>query len=172
MKRKEKKRMLAASTLSEMLVVMILTGIILMGVFDGFSLLEKLLFRIQGKLEKTMVNTESVYRLESLFSSSDSICGSIVRLEFFRQGEVRHVVELSDSLLIVFKQESILRPDTLFRKVSLPQVVKNPDNPVWIDSLFFMNDTTKLCFGSFPKQELLAESEARKIEEKYGKDAD
>ena len=159
--------MLPASTLAETLVVMILTGIVLLSVFDGFSLFERLLRRMQGDLEESMDRAESLHRLQSLFAGADSIRGDAFRMELYRQGEIREEIAIDDSLLIIRRPGMEVSPDTVLRRVSDPRIVRNPDHPERIDSLHLLNDTIPLRFGFRPQPQQTAEENARKIEEDY-----
>lgn len=156
-----------ASTLSEILVVMILTGIILLSVFDGFSLFQKLLLRMEGRLEQSIEQVDGFYRLESLFSGSDSICGDASRLMLYRQGNVRNEIVMIDSLLIIVRPETEIKPDTLLRRIAETKIVRNPDNPNRIDSLLLVHDTVSLRLGIRSRIENLAELDMKEVERLY-----
>ena len=151
---------------------MILTGIILLSVFDGFSLFERLLLRMQEKLDESMERTESLYRLQSLFAGADSIRGDVFRMELYRQGEVREEIAIDDSLLIVRRPDAEVSPDTVFRRVSNFRIIRNSDYPERIDSLYLLNDTIPIYLGIRPRPQQTAEETARKIEENHQKHED
>jgi len=156
-----------ASTLSEILVVLILVGIIQLSVFDGFSLFQRLLFRIQGKMEQSIEQLDGCYRLESLFMNCDSIRGEEYRMELYRQGIIRNELRIDDSLLIAVRPETEARPDTLLRRIVEYTLVRAIDDPERIDSLQLWNDTTCLRLGVRIRPESEAESTVQKIEQQY-----
>lgn len=163
---------LPASTLSEILVVMILAGIVFLSVFDGFSLFQRLLLRIQGRLDHSIERIDSYYRLESLFSGSDSIRGDAKQLDLYRRGAIRERIRIDDSLLVVTRPGNEMPPDTLLRGVSEAAIVRNPDFPERIDSLLLVNDTIRLRLGVRIREERRAEAEIKKIEQSYPRHED
>lgn len=157
-------RDLRASTLAETLVVMILAGIVLLSVFDGLDLFGKMLRRVQGRIERTMEHGEGFYRLRTLFAGCDSIRGGAERMALYRQGVVSEEIVIGDSLLIVRRPAAETAPDTLFDKVSDPRIVRNPENPERIDSLYVRLDTTLLRLGVALRPEREAEERVGHIE--------
>ena len=166
----KKQRHIQASTLSEMLIVLILSGIVLLSVFDGFSLFQRLLLRIQGRLDQSIERMDGYYRLESLFMGSDSIRGDASRLELYRLGIIRDEILIDDSLLIASRPEEGVKPDTLLNRVREYKILTNEDYPERIDSLLIQNDTTLLRLGIRIRPENRTETMARKVEQQYEKD--
>jgi hypothetical protein len=159
-----------ASTLSEILIVMVLTGIILLSVFDGFSLFQRLLLRIQDKLGQSIERMDNYYRLELLFTGSDSVRGDEARMELYRQGAIRHQLLIDDSLLIAIHPGTTTKPDTLLRQVSEFAVIRNRNFPERIDSLQVRNDTVMLLLGIRDRPEDRTETEVRELEQSYHTD--
>ncbi|MDR2936151.1 MAG: type II secretion system GspH family protein [Rikenellaceae bacterium] len=163
-KRKSIRRALSAMTLPELLVVMILAGIVLMAVFEGFSLFRRLVFEVRTKLERTVERTATFHALDRLFMGSDSIPGDAAHLEFFRAGEVFAEIEIEDSLLILSRSG---RTDTVMRLVSLSRVVENLCHPLWVDSLLLIDDTTRFGFGVSYGPDISARHETEQLESAY-----
>ncbi len=162
---KKRKHSLRASTLTEMLVVMILSGIILLSVFDGLSLFEKLLRRFSGELDRSISRMEGFYRLESLFADTDSLRQERDALVFYRAGESGWRIFREDSLLVVEYPD---RPgDTLFRKIVDWRTISTAENNEGIDSLILVHDTTTLRFGVNRSPHRNAAQEIETLEKQY-----
>ncbi len=151
-------------TLPELLVVMILSGIVLLAVFEGLSLFRQLVSGARGKLERTAERTATFYALDRLFSSSDTIRGDAARLEFFRSGKIFAEIVVEDSLLVLSQGGRI---DTVMRQVSSPRIVKNLRHPDWVDSLLLIDDTTRFGFGINYGPDFFARQEAERLEATY-----
>lgn len=162
---KKRKHSLRASTLTEMLVVMILSGIILLSVFDGLGLFEKLLRRFSGELDRSIARMEGFYRLESLFADADSLCQEEDVLVFYRAGESGWRIVRQDSLLVAEYPD---RPDdTLFRKIADWSTIPAAENNGAIDSLILVHDTTILRFGVNRSPHRNAVREIETLEKQY-----
>lgn len=154
---------LRASTLVEMLVLMIVSGVVLLSVFDGFSLFDRLLRRIEVRMEKSTAEATGYSRLEYVFSATDSITGNVDVLQMFRSGRCWTEVVIEDSLLMLH-YTGTERPDTLFVRVSQPRLVADRYFPQRTDSLILTNDTTELRFGLLHEPAMRAESELINLE--------
>jgi hypothetical protein len=159
------KRKLRASTLTELLVVMILSGIVLLSVFDGLSLFEKLFRRFSGELDASMARMEGFYRLESLFDGADSIRREAETFLFYREGEPWKELSVSDSLLVVSQDD--LGEDTLLRRISAWRTIPDAESAGWIDSLILIHDTTTLRFGMNRSPHRNATMEIETLEKQY-----
>lgn len=160
---------LAGSTLSELLVVMVISSVLLLTLFEGFSLFQRFMRGMEKDLSTSIQKFNGYQHLEHLFLSSDSLKESHPGMEFFRDGEVKAKLHITDSLLIVELPGG--RIDTLFSKLSSPHLVSNRDNPWLVDSLRFMNDTTELYFGiSYNPGWLTGQKLKKTAEETYDED--
>lgn len=152
---------LSASTLSEMMVVMVLSSILLLSLFEGFSMFGKW---VKGA-EKRLSGSVGIYRnyvlLESLFRASDSLKGAVPEMEFYRHGEVRAILKIDDSLMVVKVGEG--KSDTLFSKLSRLRIVADESSPDRIDTLQFLNDATALQFGLSYNPEKITREKLQKI---------
>lgn len=107
--------MLRAFTLAEMLVVMIISGIIFIALFEGVGLIKRYNIRMEGQIREGNSLFEGFRCLDVLFRECDSVCGESSRFVFFREEREWVVVERMDSLLVCSRGES---RDTLFRSVA------------------------------------------------------
>ncbi|MCD8185039.1 MAG: type II secretion system GspH family protein [Rikenellaceae bacterium] len=165
-------RSFSASTLSELLIVMVLIGIVLLSVWEGFTLFQRLQRRTQEKLERSLAQADCLFRLESLFKNSDSLREEPDRLELYRQGEMREYLRVKDSVLTVFRTAEGIAPDTLLRGITQCRIVSHPDFPQRIDSLLLTVDSVVLKLGMGPRLEEEALRQAMQLERNYAEDED
>lgn len=152
------------STLAEMLVVMVLAGIILTGVFDGFGFFGKLIYRTQAGYETNMGKLSGLYILDELFSSSDSILGDEKRMMFFKDGQCRTVLTIEDSMLMAISGTG--NADTIMKGISRPEVIVNRDRPDWTDSLIFFVSDLEIRLGLRYGNNISAELASERLEKK------
>ena len=167
-KKKSRHRKLRASTLPEMMVVMILTGIVLLSVFDGFSLFETLVRRLSDRLDRSMAQMEGVQRLDRLFSTADSILRQEETLLFYRNGGPGYELTIDDSLLVVSREE--IKPDTLLLRISGWRTQTDEERPNRIDSLILVHDTTELRFGTSRSPHRNVVKTIVELEEQYNRE--
>lgn len=104
-----------ASTLVEVLILMILSGIVFLSVMDGLGLLRRFL---DGTSQRIAGHTEQYagyFRTVDLTGDSDSLLAENERsVALYRRGGIHARLSLADSVLIVRQDE---RSDTLLRGV-------------------------------------------------------
>ncbi|BDF54523.1 MULTISPECIES: type II secretion system protein J [unclassified Butyricimonas] len=137
----------AASTLVEMLIVIIVSGILFIALFDGVDLVRRYTNRLNKALAAGNSLLDSYQQLDHLFLSCDSVTASTGIFCFYKGGERLALVEHRDSLLVCTRSIGV---DTLFRGVEEIRVV-----PVWdvyalVDSLGVRFRTRgKSCYFEF-----------------------
>ncbi len=105
---------LRASTLAELLVVMVVAGIVLVSVLDGLGLFNRVASSMADRIGQSADFRESYHRLEHLVSSADSLTELEGRITAWRGGESAAVLYQRDSLLLaLFARQT----DTLFSGV-------------------------------------------------------
>lgn len=154
-----------AFTLAETLVVMVISGIVLISVLDGFTLFEKFRCRISGDIVSSAGAMQDYFRLERLFQSSDSITGDMGRMDFFRGGRAQAAIIIDGSLLVLTTDG---RKDTLTRDLTASRIIYNEKYPGRADSLVLEYDTVSVVFGIRRSPENEAVEEVEAIEKKYG----
>jgi hypothetical protein len=92
---------LRATTLAETLVVMVVAGIVLLVVTEGFVLFRNHTAGLAGRITENSRFYDGYYRLEEMAAGADSITGENGRAIFWRGGERTELV-LRDSMLIAF----------------------------------------------------------------------
>ena len=123
---------LAASTLVEMLIVIIVSGILFIALFDGVNLVRRYTNRLNKTLAAGNSLLDSYQQLDHLFLSCDSVIGGPESFCFYKSGERLVLVEHRDSLLVCTRSIGV---DTLFREVEEIRIVPVRDIPVPVDSL-------------------------------------
>ena len=125
-----KKEVLIASTLVEGLIVMIISGIIFLSVFEGVGMIRKVTSRMIVRLNSHCGLQEKYFELDGLFRECDSILNQNERLDFYRKGIIHETIGYRDSLLVLTRGEFT---DTLFKRVNGWRLVRNGE--CWVDSL-------------------------------------
>ena len=106
---------LPASTLVEVLILMILSGVVFLSVMDGFGLLNRFLDRTSQRISEQTEQYAGYFRTVDLAGDSDSLISEGERtLALYRKGGIHARLSLADSALIVRQDE---RSDTLLRNV-------------------------------------------------------
>ena len=124
---------IAAFTITEVLVVMLVSGILLLAIYEGMGTIKKYTNGLVSQLENSNELLGGMVRLEALLANADSVCRSEERYMFYGEGEPVAVWR-HDSLIIV---EFPARRDTLFRSVrSLWDKTLPTSDRGRIDSLF------------------------------------
>lgn len=90
----------AASTLVEMLIVIIVSGILFIALFDGVDLVRRYTNRLNKTLAAGNSLLDSYQQLDHLFLSCDSVIGGPGSFCFYKSGERLALVENRDSLLV------------------------------------------------------------------------
>lgn len=162
---------LVASTLVEMLVVIIISGILFIALFDGVDLVK----RYTGRLSKTLTSGNSLLdgfqRLDYLFQKSDSIQAKEGIFCFYWGGQQQAIVEIRDSLLCCTRTEQL---DTLFRGVLSTRVIPVKGNLALVDSLgvyfVYKGKTIYFPFGLVKRFERESENAIKELEDTYNVD--
>lgn len=162
---------LAASTLVEMLIVIIVSGILFIALFDGVNLVRRYTNRLNKMLAAGNSLLDSYQQLDHLFLSCDSVTASTGIFCFYKGGERLALVEHRDSLLVCTRSIGV---DTLFREVEEIRIVPVRDIPVLVDSLGVrFRARGKSCyfeFGRAWRTENERRTEVLKIEDQFKKE--
>lgn len=117
-----------ASTLVEVLILMILSGIVFLSVMDGLGLLRRFLDRTAQRIAGHTEQYAGYFRTVDLAGDSDSlVLESEGTLALYRRGGVHARLSLADSALIVRQDE---RSDTLLRNVARLRTASGPDRRI------------------------------------------
>lgn len=159
---------LPASTLVEVLILMILSGVVFLSVMDGFGLLNRFLDRTSQRISEQTEQYAGYFRTADLAGDSDSLISEGERtLALYRKGGIHARLSLADSALIVRQDE---RSDTLLRNVVRLRTVPEPVPGARIDTMIVELRTEQdsvLSIGFVsrrppdPLLEKLSEQEAR-----------
>ena len=159
---------LPASTLVEVLILMILSGVVFLSVMDGFGLLNRFLDRTSQRISEQTEQYAGYFRTVDLAGDSDSLISEGERtLALYRKGGIHARLSLADSALIVRQDE---RSDTLLRNVVRLRTVPEPVPGARIDTMIVELRTEQdsvLSIGFVsrrppdPLLEKLSEQEAR-----------
>ena len=122
----------AASTLVEILIVIIVSGILFIALFDGVNLVRRYTNRLNKMLAAGNSLLDSYQQLDHLFLSCDSVTASTGIFCFYKGWERLALVEHRDSLLVCTRSIGV---DTLFREVEEIRIVPVWNIPVLVDSL-------------------------------------
>ena len=124
---------LPASTLVEVLILMILSGVVFLSVMDGLGLLRRFLDRTAQRIAERTEQYAGYFRTVDLAGDSDSLISEGERtLALYRKGGIHARLSLADSALIVRQDE---RSDTLLRNVVRLRTVPEPVLGARIDTL-------------------------------------
>lgn len=127
---------LSASTLVEVLILMILSGVVFLSVMDGLGLLSRFLDRTSQRIAERTEQYAGYFRTVDLAGDSDSLLAENEgRLALYRRGTVHARVVLSDSALVVYREEHGERPDTLLWGVAGLRTVPEPVPGARVDTL-------------------------------------
>lgn len=118
----------AASTLVEMLIVIIVSGILFIALFDGVNLVRRYTNRLNKMLAAGNSLLDSYQQLDHLFLSCDSVTASTGIFCFYKGGERLALVVHRDSLLVCTRSIGV---DTLFREVEEIRIVPVWNIPCW-----------------------------------------
>ena len=161
----------AASTLVEMLIVIIVSGILFIALFDGVNLVRRYTNRLNKMLAAGNSLLDSYQQLDHLFLSCDSVTASTGIFCFYKGGERLALVEHRDSLLVCTRSIGV---DTLFREVEEIRIVPVWNIPVLVDSLGVrFRVRGKSCyfeFGRAQKPQNEWRQEALSVEDQFKKE--
>ena len=115
---------------------MILSGVVFLSVMDGLGLLSRFLDRTSQRIAERTEQYAGYFRTVDLAGGSDSLLAENEgRLALYRRGTVHARVVLSDSALVVYREEHGERPDTLLWGVAGLRTVPEPVPGARVDTL-------------------------------------
>ena len=157
-----------ASTLVEVLILMILSSIVFLSVMDGLGLLNRFLGRTAQRIAGHTEQYAGYFRTADLAGDSDSLLAKNERsVVLYRRGGIHARLLLADSALIVRQDE---RSDTLLRNVVRLRTVPEPVPGARIDTMIVelrSEQDSVLSIGFLPRRppdpllEKLSEQEAK-----------
>lgn len=113
-------KFLSAWTLPELLVVMILSGLIFLSLFEATELIRRFSMQLTRKWGDTAEMLQAWQQLDGLISQADSVCRYNDGFQLYCHDSRFAEVILSNGLVLCDYRE---RRDTLFRHVSEIQIV-------------------------------------------------
>lgn len=113
-----------AMTVPELLVVMIITGILVLALFEGMELVGKYVRQYDREIERSRKVFYDYRLLERWFAVSDSACYVERKLIFYQEGKERGRLEYRDSC---WRMDWNGVEDTLFRGMEKIQMVPGGD---------------------------------------------
>jgi prepilin-type N-terminal cleavage/methylation domain-containing protein len=136
-------RKVAAFTIIEILMVMLISGILLLAIYDGIGTIKKYVGGVVAQMKEESDLLSGVEHLEALFSRADSVCMSGDRYLFYGAEEPAAIWK-QDSILIA---ELAGKQDTVFRTVQSTRMVSSASAPEKVDSFFVVIklDDRSLC---------------------------
>ena len=138
-----------ASTLVEVLIFMILSGIVFLSIMNGLELQNRFLNNIAQRIVDRTDQYAGYFRIVDLVGDSDSMCvNEVGEIALFRQGYIYACVFHADSVLIVRKEKNM---DSGIVGVDVTPVALYPNK---IDSLFvkvMKNRDSIVRFGFAPR---------------------
>jgi hypothetical protein len=158
---------LSASTLAEILVVILVTGVVLTAVIEGLGLFGRHTAGLSARIVESGQIREGYFLLDHLITTADSITHVEGRITSWRGGEPRGVLYLRDSMLL---NSSAARPDTLLRGVialnAIPEGIDAPPDSV---SLVLLDDNRmiRLSIPIITPGSIVRQREILRTEEEY-----
>ena len=156
MKKNIIKAKLKGTTIVELLVVMIISGIVFLLIFDGLNLIQRYNGMLNTRLKEKSSLLYSHQTIETLINRSDSIRQDNYNLLLFSEGLNFGTLNIDSTCIVVFSEEGYR--DTLFAgylSLQMSQVEKHPN---LIDSLCITvlvnRDTVALDYGISAYREL------------------
>lgn len=130
--KKRKVHEFRAATLAEMLVVIVVSGILFIALFDGVNLVKRYTNRLNRSLSTGHSLLDDFQQMDHLFRTSDSVLFLEEKFHFYRAGERCALGEVQDSLWLCTRENKI---DTLFRGVMETRVIPGNEFFARVDSL-------------------------------------
>ena len=116
----KKIREFQASTLVEMLVVIVVSGVLFLVLFDGVDLVRRYTNRLNRGLSTGNALLDNFQQMDHLFRTSDSVLFVEEAFHFYRDGERFALGAVQDSLWLCSRENG---QDTLFRGVEECRVI-------------------------------------------------
>ena len=140
---------LRGTTIVELLVVMIVSGIVFLLLFDGLSIIQRYNGMLNTRLKEESSLLYSHQTIETLIHRSDSIRQSNYNLLLFSGGVNFETLSIDSTCITVFSEEDY--SDTLFTNYISLQTHPIGNRPNLIDSLHITvlidRDTVTLDYG-------------------------
>lgn len=159
---------LSAFTLVEVLIVIILSGVLCLVLFDGLDLVKRSMYRVKQTLFDESDLLDNYCYLEGLFQRCDSVSiENSNKFSFYWENELKAVVEIKDSLVYTIRHGS---SDTLLRKVTGFEVrIQEPAGRVDSLSIWFLHKGRFLCFPFGIRESVWQDDQERikKVEDQY-----
>jgi len=159
------KSSLRASTLAELLVVMVISSIILLLLTDGLHLFGRYTQVITNRVVRNAEIWNSYCRLESLVTSADSLLltpsGSV---EVYNKGRAG-TLSVSDGMLLFLRNDT---RDTLFHSVIGMGILSARDGNDSLSITLSINEERLRIAFSPPQKPEISRYELKNLEEKYG----
>jgi prepilin-type N-terminal cleavage/methylation domain-containing protein len=135
-----------AFTLAELLVVMIIAGIIMLSIMEGFALVHRITSNKQSQITENMDIYDAYYHLENIVSNSDSVeVDDNGNLIFYRDSNYQSSV-YKENLFLIMNFAGI--NDTVLKNVSALRLIKKElpsvSDTVAIDISY--QDTSTVCW--------------------------
>ena len=171
---KEKKMQeFRAATLAEMLVVIVVSGILFVALFDGVDLVKRYTNRLNRGLSAGHTLLDDFQQMEHLFRTSDSVLLKGGEFHFYRDGEKRVSGEARDSMWLCTRENG---QDTLFRGVAETKVIPVAGYPACVDSLgirfHYRGKELYFMFGREKRAEENWDTRAANLEKQFKQEKD
>ncbi|MDR2293309.1 MAG: type II secretion system GspH family protein [Prevotellaceae bacterium] len=135
-----------AFTLAELLVVLIIAGIIMLSIMEGFGLVRRITLDKQTQIAENMDIYDAYYHLENIINNSDSVVAdNNGNLTFYADSDYRSLMYRENSFLLInFAGIN----DTVLKNISDLRLIKNDlsyiSDTVSIDITY--RDTANVCW--------------------------
>ncbi|WP_294142933.1 hypothetical protein [uncultured Sanguibacteroides sp.] len=120
------------TTLVEILVVITVSALLFLALFDGADLVRRLTAGLTDRLLSSYRLSDNYRRMDCLLEANDRAELRGERLFLYRNGEVYSVLEKRDSVVVRVGEEST---DTLFRSVERWEFISSKEDLSFPDSL-------------------------------------
>lgn len=120
------------TTLVEILVVITVSALLFLALFDGADLVRRLTAGLTDRLLSSYRLSDNYRRMDCLLEANDRAELRGERLFLYRNGEVYSVLEKRDSVIVRVYEESA---DTLFRSVERWRLMSHKEDFSFPDSL-------------------------------------
>jgi len=141
----DSRKNIKAFTLVELLVVMIIAGIILLSITEGFNLLQRVISKKHVQIIENMDICDAYYNLENIIQNADSAAIDNENIVLYSFGEFRSSISNIDSLIIVNFANT---DDTILKNASALKLIKS--NFVYIADTIAIDiryqDTASVCW--------------------------
>lgn len=123
---------LHAMTLSEVLIMMIVSGIVFLSVMDGIRMFRNYMTGVAGRITENSDFYDSYYRLESLVTNADSVSYENDKMDIYNHGRLHATLSKQDSVII--GSMGGMR-DTIMKDISVLNGIRNVYDGRMLDSV-------------------------------------